>query len=495
MTKYKSKTWKNIPQDKWEEVKKILVSKGATLDEKVSGAEVWRARLSGTVFTMYSKGTLFSNEAQTESVFEVQQQISEMLGQTIEIPAKNFLIGLDETGKGEVLGHSVLAGVIIPSSLLQQVSDILGPADTKKKKSVAYWDNLFIEIDALKSKELNFVIETIPPWHVDKYNLNKIMDLVYQRIITHLTQGLSVENCRIILDDYGVGRNLSEYIESLHKQDCEVRVESKADDNYVECKLASVIAKRERTKIIQNISKTNPLGNIPLGSGNAGDEQTVAWLKECWNRNHEWPWFVKRSFSTVREIEGRKSKVKKVDPPIRHELLTNESQSLFREGKLSVTSLTALCPSCGETMRSCKITPNNEGYYVGRCIQCDAVIENLNTTLLYYCGYIVLDSNIIFEKIIHRDLEKGKFFEGFTFLLHPAVNKECDSENGRKELDALARFSSIGRIKLQEISNVDSKEDPDESIVESARRNNAIVYTRDKRMHAIAMAKNVFMLK
>ena len=52
----------------------------------------------------------------------------------------------------------------------------------------------------------------------------------------------------------------------------------------------------------------------------------------------------------------------------------------------------------------------------------------------------------------------------------------------------------MGRIKLQEITNVDTNMDSDESIVESAKRYNAIVYTRDKRMHAIAMAKNVFYL-
>lgn len=147
-------------------------------------------------------------------------------------------------------------------------------------------------------------------------------------------------------------------------------------------------------------------------------------------------------------------------------------------------------------MRSCKITPTGTDIpYVGRCIKCSEIIDNLNTTLLYYCGYVVIDSNIIFEKILHKDLEVGKFFEGFTFLLHPSVHKECDTENGRKELEELARFSSLGRIRLQEIVNVDGSSDPDQSIVESARKNNAIIYTHDKRMHAIAMSKNVFLLQ
>jgi ribonuclease HII len=414
----------------------------------------------------------------------------------VEKPEREFLIGLDETGKGEVLGHSVLAGVLVPKSLLEKVSDVLGTADTKKKKSTKYWDDLYLELDPLEVAGVKKVTEKIPPWHVDRYNTNKIMDLVYQRIISSLTQNLNLGDCRIIIDDYGIGRNLSEYLESLHKSDCDVKVESKADDNYVECKLASVIAKRERTKVMEAIDKQFSIPSFPIGSGNAGDEKTLSWLKEYWRQKREWPWFVKKSFSTIREIDGRKEKTKKIDPPIRHELLSQESISLFREGKLSVSSLTIGCPSCGESMRSCKIAPDNTlSRYVGRCINCDAIIDDLNMTLLYYCGYVVLDSNVIFEKILEKDLEKGKFFEGFTFLLHPSVHKECDSENGRKALEAIARFSSIGRIHLQEIIPPHQNEDVDEAIVESAKKYNAIVYSRDKRMHAIAVSKNVFFLK
>jgi len=495
VSQYKSRTWKKISNDKEKEVKEFLSSKGASFDDNIGGSESWRARLGGSVFTMYSSGTLHSNPAKTEEVFQTQKQISEMLGQTVERPKREILIGLDEVGAGEVLGHSVLAGVRIPSSELETVNDLLGAADTKKKKSAKYWDDLYVELDSLKSKGVTWLIEKIPPWHVDKYNKNKIMDIVYQRIITHLIQGVPLDNCRIVIDDYGVGRNLSDYLESLHKDDCEVKQETKADDKYDECKLASVVAKRERTQVMEAIDRRFSLQGFPVGSGNAGDPKTVAWLKEYWRQFREWPWFVKQSFATVKEIDGSK-KVKKIDPPIRHDLLSEESQSLFHDGKLSISSLTISCPECGETMRSCKITPSNTGTkYVGRCIECNTVIENLDTTLLYYCGYIMLDSMVIFEKIIEKDLNANKFFEGFTFLLHPSVRKECDSENGRKALDALGRFSSIGRIRLQDVKFGGDEDNTDEVIVEAAKRYNSMVFSKDKSMHAIAMSKNVFLLK
>ncbi len=52
MASYKSMTWKNILKDEWEEIKNFLVSKGATLDEKVTGPQVWRTILAGTVFSV-----------------------------------------------------------------------------------------------------------------------------------------------------------------------------------------------------------------------------------------------------------------------------------------------------------------------------------------------------------------------------------------------------------------------------------------------------------
>jgi len=128
-------------------------------------------RVDKTVFTLYETGTLFSTAPTNEVAVKLHEEISGFLGVSVETPSRKFLIGLDETGKGEVLGHSILVGVVFPSSLLRQVEDLVNLADTKRRKSVSYWDNLFVEIDGLRSKGLDFVMEKIPPWHVDKYNL------------------------------------------------------------------------------------------------------------------------------------------------------------------------------------------------------------------------------------------------------------------------------------------------------------------------------------
>lgn len=90
------------------------------------------------------------------------------------------------------------------------------------------------------------MIEKILPSHMDKYNVNEIMDIVYQKILSRLMREDKPKDCRIVLDDYGVGVNLLRYLDFLESQGAEIKVETKADEKYIEARVASVIAKRER---------------------------------------------------------------------------------------------------------------------------------------------------------------------------------------------------------------------------------------------------------
>jgi len=60
------------------------------------------------------KGTLYSTSSISNdfAVFEAWRHIDSLVGSVYALPTKDLLIGLDETGKGEVIGHTVLTGVI-----------------------------------------------------------------------------------------------------------------------------------------------------------------------------------------------------------------------------------------------------------------------------------------------------------------------------------------------------------------------------------------------
>jgi len=81
-------------------------------------------------------------------------------------------------------------------------------------------------------------------------------------------------------------------------------------------------------------------------------------------------------------------------------------------------------------------------------------------------------------------------------LLHPIVVKECDKAGGKKELERLAKYAAIGRIRLEEIPETGKMEGltNDERIIESAISFNAILITGDNAMKALAQAKGLFCL-
>jgi rRNA-processing protein FCF1 len=99
--------------------------------------------------------------------------------------------------------------------------------------------------------------------------------------------------------------------------------------------------------------------------------------------------------------------------------------------------------------------------------------------------------------ILSKDLEKKRFFENFTFSLHPVVIQECDTKGGRAEFSKLAQYSSIGRIHLRELPEdiTEKKGSNDDIIVDAAKKSNSLIYTRDGAMEATATAREIFYLK
>jgi ribonuclease HII len=499
-TKYPNQRWK-VDAGTADEIKSYLIQQGGLEDKNIKNEnEVWRVKFSDATFTYYKSGTLFSTASSDPSIKEVWEFISSHAGSRFVLPTKDFLIGLDETGKGEILGHTILVGAIFPKTIFNEIERLVGVADTKKRRSTSYWDDVLKRLDLMKKEGLNFYLEKIPPWHVDKFNLNKIMDVVYQRILSNFMRHYQAANCRIVLDDYGVGEKLRRYLRSLENAGADVKVIQQADESYLETKVASLIAKREREKIIEAIGRNEEfkIEGCSIGSGNAGDKETINWLRKWKETGKPWPWFVKQSFRTVREIDGKPEKVEKMEPPLREDILSEDFIKEFEAGRFSITTLSIVCPFCGERSKAALVTIDG-GQTVGRCINCKKPIKDLNFTLRYYCGTLLPDSNIIIGGLLGKDLERSKFFEGFTILLHPIVKKECDTPGGKKELERLAKYAAIGRIRLEEIPEADKMErltnlKPDEKIIESAFSFNAILITGDNAMKAFAQAKDLFCL-
>jgi len=499
-----NKKWEKVNEKNSNLIKDWLILNGGVIDEKkTSQYESWRIKYSDATFTLYTKGTLFVTDSDDVSLLEAHRYVNSLLGSKFILPSKDFLIGFDETGKGEVFGHIILALVSIPQELFGELEDVIGVADTKVKHPVKYWDDVFRKIDSFKSKGLYYSFEKIPPWDIDKYNVNKIMDVTYQRMLLQLS-GKLTNKTRVVLDDYGINDGLNRYLKYLSNKGVEIIKTTKADDKYLESRLASLVSKREQQKVFEAITK-NPEFKIQgedIGSGNAGDAKTLGWLKAWKKSGKSWPWFVKKSFSTIRLIDGLPDeKVKKQAPIVGEHLLSDDFRKRFESGELNVKSLSIKCPHCGAICKSIKIIFKDKDFFPESCCpSCKKEIKDAFSILRYYCGKILFDSNIIHTGFISKDLEGVKFLENFLLLLHPTVRKECDGKGGKIEMEKIGNFASIGRIKFEEIGSIlDTNSlnniERDESILLGAEENNAIIFTADKQVKGVAQAKGLFAIE
>jgi ribonuclease HII len=502
------RTWKNLSNDVAEQFKLYLLENGGLEEQVKSPHENWRVKFSDSTFTYYIKGTIYSTPSKSNdpAVFNAWSHLDSSFGSTYTPPTKPFLIGLDETGKGEVLGHTVLTGVFFPKEIFQKIDTVVGPADTKKRRSFEYWDQIFASLDKFRDSGLTYVTEKIPPWHIDRYNINKIMDVTYQKILSIFFRKVDLNQCRIVLDDYGIGSTLDRFLRFLETQGAEIIVTTNSEDMYLEAKAASLASKRTREAVIKAINSNTDykINGLSIGSGNAGDKKTVAWLEKWHASGKPWPWFVKRSFKTIKEIEKKTAKTKKVTPPIREDLLSKSFIEELNKGRFSIQSLALVCPGCGSILKSAgfaNFMRNGRKVSALKCpdTNCGSLIEDSGMTLRYYCGYVIPDSSAIRRNIISNDLSASRFFEDFTVILCSVVRKECDGTTaGKKEFEKLRKYSELGRIRLETVGKVEDVPDGlpatarDERIIDDCLEHNAILLSGDKSMSAFARGKDIF---
>jgi ribonuclease HII len=297
-----------------------LVGEGAVESAVTLGAsEVWRVKLSDATFTLYKNGTLYvSGSASVGAAVEDACAYLDTVLPRRFVPSDRVIwIGLDESGKGELVGHLTLACALVPGILAPDVQRLVELAETKRKRSDGYYERLFTLLDGFGPRGLDFVIEKVPPREIDRYNLNRLLDVTYQRILSTLLDRADPKDCRIVVDNYGVGPKLDGYLRDIERRGAEVIVEAGADDRYLEARVASVLARRERENELHAINSNEEfhVNGLSVGAGSSSSAQTLAWLAAWKKTGKEWPKFIRRSYRPVYRLDGT-GPPNKEDPPL-----------------------------------------------------------------------------------------------------------------------------------------------------------------------------------
>ncbi|MBU2616655.1 MAG: ribonuclease HII [Nanoarchaeota archaeon] len=220
---------------------------------------------------------------------------------------ETLLLGIDDAGRGPLIGPMVLAGVLIDKETETEFKEI-GIKDSKQltNKRREFFENIIKE----KSKAYDLVV--IHPKEIDETNaagikLNEVEAMAAAKIINTLNKGS--KKIKVVLDCPSVslvkwGDYLKTHIENL--SNLEVVCEHKADKNHISVSAGSIIAKQERERQMDGLRKKY---GEEMGSGYSSDPLTRKFLEKN-IETHNDKGIFRKSWATWKEANRKRSQKK-----------------------------------------------------------------------------------------------------------------------------------------------------------------------------------------
>lgn len=217
-----------------------------------------------------------------------------------------LICGVDEAGRGPVLGPLVMAGVLVREEDIVKLEKI-GVKDSKlltREKR----EELFGQIKKIAA---DYRIVSLSPAEIDKalrdarLNLNWLEARTSAEIVNQLKPGQAILDCpspnTAAYKNYFRRRLISEI-----KSNIELIVEHKADLNYAVVGAASILAKVTRDGEIEKLKKK---AGADFGSGYLTDEKTQNFLKMNFD-NKELEGLFRKKWSPYSELVKEKAQRK-----------------------------------------------------------------------------------------------------------------------------------------------------------------------------------------
>ncbi len=200
-----------------------------------------------------------------------------------------MICGIDEAGRGPVIGPMVVAAVCADDEKLKDLnvrdSKKLSP---KRREYLA---------ERIKEMAEQIVVRVVDPEEIDTMREKMTMNELEVEIFAEIISELKGDIVYVDAADVDEERFAQEIRKRIGR---EIRIISKhkADSIYPIVSAASIIAKVERDRIIEEIAKE--IGDF--GSGYPADERTKKFLEEYYREHGELPPHTRRSWKSSKRL-------------------------------------------------------------------------------------------------------------------------------------------------------------------------------------------------
>ena len=205
-----------------------------------------------------------------------------------------MICGVDEAGKGSVLGPMVVAAVGVPSET--SLAD-LGVKDSKllseKERERLY---------PLIRKRCKVATVKLDAQDIDRVRFEMTMNAAVARAHAQVITKLSPSCAYVDACDVNIFR-YAEMVRSHLQKPCEIVSEHHADEKFLVVSAASIIAKVTRDRAIVTLAKK--YGEI--GSGYPSDPVTIRYLSGYIDEHRVPPPIARKSWKTVSALLAKRS--------------------------------------------------------------------------------------------------------------------------------------------------------------------------------------------
>ena len=203
--------------------------------------------------------------------------------------------GIDEAGRGPVIGPLVIAAVVVDEGNIQKLEN-LGVKDSKKL-SPGRRESLFNEIINVLD---DYVIIELWPKEIDGRG-GTMNEFEVENFVKALNS-LKVKPDVLYIDAADVKEErFGELIREKLDFSPEIVAEHRADDKYLPVSAASILAKVTRDRAVEKLKEV--YGEI--GSGYPSDPRTRAFLEDYYRKHGSFPPIVRKSWKTLKKIEEK----------------------------------------------------------------------------------------------------------------------------------------------------------------------------------------------
>jgi ribonuclease HII len=200
--------------------------------------------------------------------------------------------GVDEAGRGSVLGPLIVAGVSAASEALKELED-MGVKDSKlltSRRRSALYDEIARVCDVVR-------FAPIAPEEIDRYvwfgKKRRKLNFLEATHMARVIPGLGADEVFVDAPDTNP-RMFTEELSGMLDPCPRIVAEHRADRNYVIVSAASIIAKVERDRAVEHLRGEHG----DFGSGYPSDDQTISYLKDWVRQKGSLPHFARRSWKT-----------------------------------------------------------------------------------------------------------------------------------------------------------------------------------------------------